>query len=113
MLVKVDALLEGVLGIALLLAAATGALDGSDFPQPVGTAVLLVAGWALLTLCGLIWAGRIGLRWLALGNAVSALAGLAWLLLADGWSTAGAVLVGGTAVALAVLAAAQAATLRA
>jgi hypothetical protein len=113
MLVKVDALLEGVLGIALLLAAATGALDGSDFPHPVGTAVLLVAGWALLTLCGLIWAGRIGLRTLALGNAVSALAGLAWLLAADGWSTAGAVLVGGTVAALAVLAAAQAATLRA
>jgi hypothetical protein len=113
MLVKVDALLEGVLGIALLVAAATGALDGSDFPHPVGNAVLLVTGWALLALCGLIWAGRIGLRWLALGNAVSALAGLAWLLLADGWSTAGAVLVGGTAVALAVLAAAQAATLRA
>ena len=113
MLVKVDALLEGVLGIALLLAAATGALDGSDFPHPVGKAVLLVAGWALLTLCGLIWAGRIGLRALALGNAVSALAGLAWLLVADGWSTAGAVLVGGTVAALAVLAAAQAATLRA
>ena len=109
---KVDALLEGVLGIALLLAAATGALDGSDFPHPVGTAVLLVAGWALLTLCGLIWAGRIGLRWLALGNAVSALAGLAWLLAADGWSAAGAILVGGTVAALAVLAAAQAATLR-
>jgi len=113
MLVKVDALLEGVLGIALLVAAATGALDGSDFPNPVGTAVLLVAGWALLALCGLIWAGRLGLPALAVGNAVSALAGLVWLLAADGWSTAGAVVVGSTAAALAILAAAQAATLRA
>ena len=113
MLVKVDALLEGVLGVVLLVAAATGALDGSDFPHPVGKAVMLVAGWALLTLCGLIWAGRIGLRALALGNAVSALAGLAWLLAADGWSAAGGILVGGTVAALAVLAAAQAATLRA
>jgi hypothetical protein len=113
MLVKVDALLEGVLGLALLVAAATGVLDGSDFPHPVGRAVLLVAGWALLTLCGLIWAGRIGLRTLAVGNAASALAGLVWLLSADSWSTAGAVLVGGTVAALAVLAAAQGATLRA
>jgi hypothetical protein len=47
------------------------------------------------------------------GNAVSALAGLAWLGVADGWSTAGAALVGVTVAVLAVLAAAQAATLRA
>ena len=96
MLVKVDALLEGVLGIALLVAAATGALDGSDFPHPVGTTVLLATGWALLTLCGLIWSGRVGVRALVLGNAVSALAGLVWLFAADGWSTAGAVVVGAT-----------------
>jgi len=113
MLVKVDAVFEGVLGLALLLAAASGALDGSDFPRPVGTALLLVAGWALLTLCGLIWSGRVGVRALVLGNAVSALAGLVWLFAADGWSTAGAVVVGATVAVLAVLAAAQAATLRA
>jgi len=113
MLVKLDALLEGVLGVALLITVATGALDGSDFPHPVGSAVLLVVSWALLTLCGLIWSGRVGLRELAVGNAVSALAGLAWLLATDGWSTAGAVVVAVTAGALAVLAAAQAATLRA
>jgi hypothetical protein len=113
MLVRLDALFEGVLGIALLLGAATGVLDGSDLPHPVGTAVLLIAGWVLLTLCGLIWSGRVGLRVLAIGNAVSALAGLVWLIAADGWSTAGAVLVGITVAVLAVLAAAQAATLRA
>ena len=37
MLVRIDAVFEAVLGIALLLVgAATGALDGSDFPRPVG-----------------------------------------------------------------------------
>jgi hypothetical protein len=113
MLVKLDALFEGVLGVALLLGAATGALESSDFPHPLGTVVLLLAGWALLMLCGLIWSGRIGVRALAMGNAVSALAGLAWLGVADGWSTAGAALVGVTVAVLAVLAAAQAATLRA
>jgi len=112
-LVRVDALFEGVLGLAVLLAVATGALDESDFPSPVGEVILLLAGWALLTLCGLIWSGKIGLRELAVGNAVSALAGLLWLLLADGWSTVGAVTVGLTVAVLAVLAAAQAATLRA
>jgi hypothetical protein len=61
----------------------------------------------------LIWSGKIGLRELAIGNAVSALAGLIWLILADGWSTAGAVTVGVTVAVLAVLAVAQAATLRA
>ena len=113
LLVKLDALFEGVLGVGLLLAAALGGLDGSDFPRPVGTAVLLVAGWVLLTLCGLIWSGRVPVRALAVGNAVSALAGFAWLLAAHGWSAAGAALVGLTVAALAVLAVAQAATLRA
>jgi len=113
MLAKLDALFEGVLGVGLLLAAVTGGLDGSDFPWPVGTAVLLIAGWALLTLCGLIWGGRVGLRALAIGNGASAIAGLVWLIAANGWSTAGAVLVGVTVGVLAVLAAAQAATLRA
>jgi hypothetical protein len=113
MLVRLDALFEGVLGIVLLLGAATGVLDGSDFPRPVGTVLLLIAGWTLLILCGLIWSGRVGLRALAIGNAVAALVGLVWLIVADGWSTAGASLVGVTVAVLAVLAAAQAATLRA
>ena len=108
MLIKLDALFEGVLGVVLLVTAATGALDGSDFPSPVGTVVLLIAGWALLALCGLIWSGRVGLRMLMVGNAISAALGLLWLLAADGWSSTGAVLVGVTVAVLAVLAAAQA-----
>jgi hypothetical protein len=113
MLLKLDAVFEGVLGLVLLAAVVTGALDSSDFPSPVGTVVLLIAGCALLALCGLIWSGRIGLRALALGNGAAAAAGLIWLLAADGWSSAGATLVALTVVALTVLAAAQAATLRA
>ena len=113
MLVQVDALFEGLLGVVLLLGAATGALDSGDFPAPVGTALLLVVGWVLLALCGLIWTGRIGTRALALGNGVTAVTGFLWLILAEGWSTAGAVLVAITVVGLAGLAAAQAATLRA
>jgi hypothetical protein len=112
-LVQIDALFEGALGIVVLFCVATGALDSGDFPYPVGTVVLLLVGWALLTLCGLIWAGWIGLRELALGNALAAVAGVIWLLAADGWSAAGAAVVGVTVAALAVLAAAQAATLRA
>jgi hypothetical protein len=112
-LVRADALFEGLLGVVLLLGAATGVLDGGDFPAPVGTTLLLVAGWVLLTLCGLIWAGHIGTRALALGNGVTAVAGFLWLILAEGWSTAGAVLVAITVAGLASLAAAQAATLRA
>jgi hypothetical protein len=112
MLVRADALFEGVLGVVLLLTAASGALDGSDFPW-IGTAVLLIVGWLLLILCGVIWIGRIGLRELVLGNALSALAGFLWLLLAGGWSTLGAVLVAITVAVLAGLAVTQAATLRA
>jgi hypothetical protein len=113
MLVRLDALFEGVLGVLLLLGIAAGVVGGSDFPSPVGTTVLLLAGLALVVLCGLIWAGRVGLRALAVGNAVTAFACFLWLLAADGWSTAGAALVGATIAGLAVLAAAQAATLRA
>jgi len=113
MLVRLDALFEGILGIVLLLVVAAGVLDGSEFPHPVGTGLLLIAGLLLLALCGLIWSGRVDVRALAIGNAVSALAGLVWLVLADGWSSAGAWLVGVTVAVLAVLAAAQAATLRA
>jgi hypothetical protein len=113
MLVKADAVFESALGITVLLAAATHALGGSDFPRPVGTALLLVVGAALVVLGGAIWAGGVGLKPLALGNGLSALAGVAWLAAVSGFSAAGAASVGLTVAGLAVLAAAQAATLRA
>ena len=113
MLVRIDAAFEAVLGIALLLGAASGALDGSDFPRPVGTVVLVTAGLALVVLAVVIWSGRISLRALVVANAASALAGIVWLAAVSGFSTAGTIVVAVTVAGLAGLAAAQAATLRA
>ena len=61
MLVRIDAVFEAALGIALLVGAATGALDGSDFPRPVGAVVLAIAAVALLGLAVLIWSSRVPL----------------------------------------------------
>jgi hypothetical protein len=114
MLVKVDAVFEVVLGVVLLLSAATGALGRSDLPRPVGTAVALTIAGLLLVLLGIaIWAGRIGLTALALGNAISAVVLGIWLVTATGFSDRGTALVAIAAAGLAVLGAAQAATLRA
>ena len=113
MLVRIDAVFEAALGIALLVGAATGALDGSDFPRPVGAVVLAIVGVALLVLAVLIWSGRVSLRALVVCNAVSALAGILWLAAVSGFSTAGTIVVAVTVAGLAGLAAAQAATLRA
>ena len=113
MLVRIDAVFEAALGIALLVCAATGALDGSDFPRPVGTVVLAIVGVALLVLAVLIWSGRVSLRALVVCNAVSAVAGILWLAAVSGFSTAGTIVVAMTVAVLAGLAAAQAATLRA
>jgi hypothetical protein len=111
--VKADAVFEAGLGIVLLAAAASGALDGSDFPRPVGTAVLLVVGALLILLGGVLWSGRVGTKALALGNALTAAVAVAWLAAVSGFSTAGVAVVAATVAGLAGLAAAQAATLRA
>jgi hypothetical protein len=113
MLVKLDAVFEGALGTTLVVAAATGGLEDSDFPRPVGAALLVVIGLALVLLGVAIWTGRIGLRELALGNAVSALAGVVFLLAVSGFSSAGTALVAIVVACLASLAAAQALSLRA
>src|SRR6476646_3597737 len=113
MLVRIDAAFEAVLGIALLLGAVTGALDGSDFPRPVGTVVLVIVGLALVVLAALIWTGRVSLRVLVVGNAVSVLTGIVWLAAVSGFSTVGTIVVAVTVAGLAGLAAAQAATLQA
>jgi hypothetical protein len=113
MLVRLDAAFEVVLGLALVLAAATGALDASDFPRPVGTLLLVAVGLLLVLLGVAIWRGLVGKRELAVGNALSALAGIVWLAAASGFSAAGTLVVAVTVAGLAVLAAVQAATLRA
>ena len=102
-----------VLGIGLLIGAVTGALDDADFPRRVGTVLLVAVGLALIALGALIWTGQVPLKALVLGNAVSAVAGIVWLAAVSGFSTAGTTVVAITVAGLAILAAAQAATLRA
>jgi hypothetical protein len=109
---RADAVFEAVLGTALVAGAVTGGLDASDFPSPVGRAVLVGVGLVLIVLAWVIWSGRIGAMALALGNALSAAAGLVWLVAGSGFSAAGAVIVAVAVVALAVLAIVQVVTLR-
>lgn len=112
-LIRLDAVFEVVLGLVLLVAAATGALGGSDFPRPVGTIVLVVVGLALVALGAAIWLELVSMRLLVVGNAVSAALGIVWLVADSGFSSAGTAVVTVTVAGLAGLAAAQAATLRA
>ena len=111
-LIRADAAVEGALGAALVVGGLTGALGGGDFPHPVGRALVIAVGVLLLALAVFLWQGRVGLRALALGNALTAVAAVAWLAAASGFSSAGAALVGATVAALACLAAAQAAVSR-
>jgi hypothetical protein len=111
--VRADALFEAALGLVLLAGVATGALGGSDFPRPVGAAVLLVVGLLLLLLAGLIWTGRVGAKALAVGNALTTVVAVVWLAVVSGFSAAGVALVAIAAAGLAGLAIMQAATLRA
>ena len=86
MLVRIDAVFEAALGIALLLCAATGALDGSDFPRPVGTVVLVDrrGGAARARGADLERPARpAGAR---VCNAASAVAGIVWLAAVSGFS---------------------------
>jgi len=110
---KADALFEAALGIVLAVGAAIGWLGAGDFPHPVTAAVVGIAGGLLVVLGGALWRGRIGLPVLAAGNALTALGGIVWLLLASGFSGAGGALVAVTVTGLVGLAVAQAATLRA
>ena len=104
-----DALVETALGVALL----AGGFGATDFPHPVGRVVAILVG-ALLVLLGVfLWRTPVALRDLAAGNALTAVAAVVWLGVASGFSPAGAALVAAAAAALAVLAAVQAATLRA
>ena len=76
---------------------------------------------ALISLGVVIWVGRLGIRALAVGNAVgvaggeavSAVAGIVWLVAVSGFSAAGTAIVIVAVAGLAGLAAAQALSLRA
>jgi hypothetical protein len=107
--VKVDAVVETALGVTLL----AGGFGAADFPHPVGRVVAIVVGAALVLLGIVLWRAPVGLRDLAVGNAITAVAAVVWLAAASGFSLAGIALVAAAAAALAILAAVQVATLRA
>jgi hypothetical protein len=107
-LVRIDAAFEGVLGLVLVAGAATGGLGATDFPDPVGAAVVSVVGCLLLVLAVFLWRRGASVTALALGNAVTAAVAVIWLLAADGFSTAGTWVLALTIAGLAALAAAQA-----
>jgi hypothetical protein len=114
LIVRADAGFEAVLGVALVLAGATGVLAPGDFPHPVGRPLIVVAGLALLPVAVYLW--RLDERRLAVlatGNAVTALLGLVWLALASGFSPAGAAVTGAATAVLAFLAGLQVAAGRA
>jgi len=109
-IVQADSVFEALLGLVLLGGAATGRLGPDDFPAPVGTPAIVAVGLALLGVAAVLWwlaAAPELLRALAAANLATAVAACTWFLVASGFSTAGTALTLGTAVALAILAAAQ------
>jgi hypothetical protein len=113
LVVRADALFEFALGLVLVAGAASGGLGASDFPTPVGAAVLILVGALLLLLGVVLWRGWVGVAALAIGNLATALAAVVWLAGGSGFSSAGAAVVLVAAAGLVVLGAAQVATLRA
>jgi hypothetical protein len=111
LIVRADAAFEALLGVVLIVAGATGALDAADFPHPVGRPLIVATGVVLLPLAFVIW--RLPpraetLHALALGNIATALLGAIWLALASGFSAQGAAVTGATVAILACLSLAQA-----
>ena len=93
----------------LFIGGATGLLGPDDFPDPVGTPLIMAAGVALIATGVVLWrlSETIDLRTLALANAATAAAAVVWRVAATGFSSAGSALVVATATALAILASLQ------
>jgi hypothetical protein len=111
-IVQADGVFEAALGLVLVVGAAASWLGPGDFPAPVGTAVIVVVGCALLAVAAVLWRLAAApasplLRALAAANLATAAAACTWRLVAGDFSTAGSSLTLGTAIALAILAAAQ------
>jgi hypothetical protein len=104
---------EVTLGLVLVGGAAADCLGAGDFPDPVGTALVVGFGCALLVVGAVLWrlasepVPSLLLRALAAANLATAAAAIVWRLVATGFSTTGSALALATAVALAGLAAAQ------
>jgi hypothetical protein len=106
--VRADAAFEALLGLAVLVCAAVGILGPGDFPTPVGRPLLLAVGVLLLALGWAISRGALAPRALAVGNALAAALGVAWLSLASGFSAGGAAITVVTVAALLLLTGLQA-----
>jgi hypothetical protein len=117
-IVQADSVFEAALGLVLAGGAAASWLGAGDFPDPVGTPVIVAFGCALLVVGAVLW--RLAsnpiasglLRALATANLATAAAAIVWRLVAEGFSRTGSALTLATAVALAGLAAAQLRALR-
>jgi hypothetical protein len=102
-----------VLGLLLALGGSAGLFGAGDFPAPVGTALVVICGCALLPVGALLWrlsegpVPRILLLRLACANLATCIAAFAWSLAATGFSTAGSALILSVAAALTLLAVAQ------
>lgn len=101
---RADAAFEAVLGVVLIVG-----FGASDFPDPVGRPLVLAVGAALLVIGAVLWhlCDTFDLRTLAIANLATAAAALVWCFAASGFSTAGAAVTIGTAVALVLLGAVQ------
>jgi len=111
-IVQADSVFEAALGLVLVGGAVANWLGPGDFPTPVGTPVIVVVGCALLGVAAVLWylaaaPASTLLRTLAAANLATGAAACTWRLVAAGFSAAGSALTLGTAVALAILAAAQ------
>jgi hypothetical protein len=112
-IVQADSLFETVLGLLLLVGVVTGWLDGGDFATPLGTALLVALGVALIGIGVFLW--RVArheipgtlLHSLALGNLGTAAFALFWWLAFAGFSGAGSAVTLATVVALTLLGVAQ------
>jgi hypothetical protein len=87
----------------------SGLLGPDDFPDPVGRALIVAFGIALIGVGIVLWlfAGTFDVRTLAAANLATAALAVAWCLAAAGFSQAGAALTSATAAALTLLAGAQ------
>jgi drug/metabolite transporter (DMT)-like permease len=112
--VMFDAAFEAILGVVLVFGAAFGQLDEHQYADPASDWVLAIFGLALfgfaVALATIVSRGAVSdtvLKALAAGNAAFAVVLIAWVLLADGFRTAGSAVVWVTVVALLLLAVMQ------
>jgi hypothetical protein len=106
-----DAGFEAILSVVLVFGVVFGQLDEEHYPAPASDIVLVVFGLGLfafaIALASLVSRDRVTdgvLKGLAAGNTAFAALLLVWVLVADGFRTAGSAVVWTTIVALFLLA---------